>query len=306
MSARSWLRPARFVVAALLLAWLFSRFPLGHVGAVLAGASPGPLLVGAAAAIGAHLLASLRLSLIAGHHGFELSFGEACGVNFAAAFYGLTVPGGNLAGGAVRIYRLAEGSRAVAAVAGVFADRVHATFGMLLFGLAFWAADPRAEPPVLGLALAGLTAALPVLYLLVRRGSPIAARLPAKWNRALGREAEVPAGATVRLVGITLAAQLLGLVAVASAAAAIGLPLPILTLGWIRTAVMVVVMLPVSISGFGVREGALVALLAQYGVPGEHAVAFSLLIFAVTTLVNGAVGGVVEASRLGRRVVAES
>jgi hypothetical protein len=137
-----------------------------------------------------------------------------------------------------------------------------------------------------------------VLYLLVRRGSPLAARLPAKWTRALGREAEVPAGETVRIVAITLAAQLLGLAAVVAAGAAIGLDVAPVTLGWMRTAVLVAVMLPVSVSGFGVREGALVALLGQYGVSGEQAVAFSFLIFAVITLVNGAVGGILEALRL--------
>jgi hypothetical protein len=89
-----------------------------------------------------------------------------------------------------------------------------------------------------------------------------------------------------------------------AAAYAVGLEISPLTLGWVRTAVMVLVMLPITIAGFGVREGALVAVLAQYGIPGEEAVAFSLLMFALATLPNGAIGGALEAWRLlrpGRR-----
>lgn len=298
VALRTWLRPLRVVVAAALLAWLFSRFPLAAVGAVLSRASPLTLVLGASAAVAAHVLASVRLSLVARHHGFTLGAAEACGINFAAAFYGLTVPGGSLAGGAVRIYRMGEGRRKMAALAAVFADRVHATFGMLVAGSVFWMVDAAAAPPVLGMALVGLTAAVPVVYGVVRQGGPLAARLPEKWTRAIGREAEVGPWEATGLVGLTLVAQLLGLCAILAAAYAVGLAVSPLTLGWVRSAVMLLVMLPISIAGFGVREGALVAVLAQYGVPGEQAVAFSLLMFALATLPNGVLGGLLEAARL--------
>lgn len=293
---RRWLRPLRFLVAALLLAWLFSRFPLPDVGAVLRSVDPLTILVGSAAAVAAQIVASLRLGIVARHHGLSLGAVEACRINFAAAFYGLTVPGGNLAGGAVRVYRLGEGTKPIVALAAVFADRIYATFGALLAGSMFWLLDPAARPPAIGAVLLGLTAAVPALYLLGRTGGPLAVRLPEKWARGIGRESEVAPLEAVGLVGMTLFAQLLGLIGVVAAALAIGLDLSPLTLGWVRTAVMLLVMLPISIAGFGVREGALVAVLAQYGVAGEQAVAFSLLMFVITTLVNGAVGGALEAA----------
>lgn len=301
-TARRWLRPLRYAVAAVLLVWLFSRFPLAQVGAVLGRAGLPIVLLGAAAAVAAQVIASVRLAVVAGHHGFTVSAGEACRINFAAAFYGLTVPAGNLAGGAVRIYRLGGGGRPMPALAAVLADRVHATYGTLLAGSIFWIADPMARPPALGLALLAITVAVPVAYLLARKGSPLAARLPEKWSRALGREAAVAPAETARIVGLSMLAQVFGLGAVAAAAYAVGLDVPPLTLGWVRTAVMVLVMLPITIAGFGVREGALVAVLGQYGVAGEEAVAFSLLMFAIATLPNGAIGGLLEAWRfLGHR-----
>lgn len=303
-AARRWLKPLRYAVAVLLLVWLFSRFPLSQVGAVLARAGLPTLLLGAAAAVAAQMVASVRLALVARHHGFTITAREASGINFAAAFYGLTVPAGNLAGGAVRIFRLGGGGRPMPALAAVFADRVHATYGMLLAGSIFWLADPVARPPALGLALLGITAAVPGAYLLLRKGSPLAARLPEKWSRALGREAAIAPSETARIVGLSMVAQLFGLGAVVAAAFAVGLGVSPLTLGWVRTAVMMLVMLPITIAGFGVREGALVAVLAQYDIPGEQAVAFSLLMFALATLPNGAIGGALEAWRLlrpGRR-----
>jgi uncharacterized protein (TIRG00374 family) len=49
--------------------------------------------------------------------------------------------------------------------------------------------------------------------------------------------------------------------------------------------------IPISINGWGMREGALILLLAAYGVPGEQALLLSLLV-AVTNLSAAVLGGV--------------
>ncbi len=64
-------------------------------------------------------------------------------------------------------------------------------------------------------------------------------------------------------------------------------------LGWVRTVLVVVLMLPISWSGFGVREGSLILLLRPYGVLPEAAVGLSLLIFFRGAL-RALVGGLVE------------
>ena len=57
---------------------------------------------------------------------------------------------------------------------------------------------------------------------------------------------------------------------------------------------MLVLMLPISWSGLGVREGSLILLLRPYGVAPEDAVALSLLVFLRGTL--GAIcGGLLQA-----------
>lgn len=92
--------------------------------------------------------------------------------------------------------------------------------------------------------------------------------------------------------------HLLGILAYALVAAALGLELGLLDLGWIRTAAALITILPVSVAGLGVREGALVLLLAPLGIEPAQALVFSLLVFAVTMLLFGLAGGLVEARRL--------
>jgi branched-subunit amino acid transport protein len=75
-----------------------------------------------------------------------------------------------------------------------------------------------------------------------------------------------------------------------------GLRLPV---GWGEMLVFVpfvslAAMVPVTVAGIGVREGAWALLLAPYGVAAADAVAFSLLYFLAFCLV-GAAGGVVFA-----------
>jgi uncharacterized protein (TIRG00374 family) len=60
----------------------------------------------------------------------------------------------------------------------------------------------------------------------------------------------------------------------------------------ILAAVNVVQLIPLSINGWGVREGALILLLSAYAVPAEQALLVSLLV-AAAGLLSAAVGGII-------------
>jgi hypothetical protein len=77
-------------------------------------------------------------------------------------------------------------------------------------------------------------------------------------------------------------------------ARALSIELPFAAFGWMRSVSAVVTLIPISISGLGLREGTTVALLAERGVPHTPAFAFSLLVFGVTILAIGLVGGLLE------------
>ena len=66
---------------------------------------------------------------------------------------------------------------------------------------------------------------------------------------------------------------------------------------FIVPAVQLVTMVPVTINGLGLREGAFVILLASLGVPRESAVVLSLLWLA-GVLLYGVLGGVIYSTRV--------
>ena len=72
----------------------------------------------------------------------------------------------------------------------------------------------------------------------------------------------------------------------------------IASIGWIRSLVVLITMIPISISGMGLREGSFIFILGTYGVGEETAFAYSLLIFAVTRIFPGLLGGLFELKNL--------
>lgn len=71
------------------------------------------------------------------------------------------------------------------------------------------------------------------------------------------------------------------------------IPLSWLTIIWIRSLILILGMLPISIGGFGIREVSLVYLLGFYGVDKETALAYSFILLSISVGV-GLIGGVLE------------
>jgi uncharacterized membrane protein YbhN (UPF0104 family) len=53
-----------------------------------------------------------------------------------------------------------------------------------------------------------------------------------------------------------------------------------------------ITLLPISISGLGTREAAMIAYLATVGIPAEAALSFSLLVFVTFYVAGGLIGAV--------------
>jgi len=92
---------------------------------------------------------------------------------------------------------------------------------------------------------------------------------------------------------LSFAIQILAVVVNASMAQALGLPIPFGILLLSIPLVSLVVLLPISIGGFGVREGAYYYLLSCFGVGAGEAVLLSLAVYVLLVLV-AAVGAAVS------------
>jgi uncharacterized protein (TIRG00374 family) len=110
---------------------------------------------------------------------------------------------------------------------------------------------------------------------------------------------------------LSIVSHLFGVALYYFLALSVGIDIPFSAMGWIRSAALIVALLPVSLSGLGLREGAIFYLLGSAGVLGEKALAVSLLVFGVSVVMLGALGGILEgkqflfgpAARIGSRAV---
>ena len=234
------------------------------------------------------------------------SFGRLLRLYLVGQFFSLFLPT-SVGGDAVRAVAVSRGARRPAwAVSSVVFERflgVLALLGMLALG--GWMAPgvfrasagratlgirPGAAEVAIGLlllAIVGLTG-----WRMVRRSARIrrvAGEAAALWTGLAARP-----GAFGAALGVSLGVQ--GAYVAAWMALAAGLRLPV---GWGEMLVFVpfvslAAMVPVTVAGIGVREGAWALLLAPYGVAAADAVAFSLLYFLAFCLI-GAIGGAVFA-----------
>jgi uncharacterized membrane protein YbhN (UPF0104 family) len=116
---------------------------------------------------------------------------------------------------------------------------------------------------------------------------------------------ELPSRVIASLTILTLVRHLLSLAILYCFARSLMLDVGIVSLGWVRSLMNLITMVPVSFSGLGVREASLMVLLEPYGVPGTGAVALSFMTF-IMHLSLAAAGAVLEAARafgLSHRVV---
>jgi len=303
---------ARVLVAALVSAYLVTRIDLTGVWASIHGASLAA--VGAAFAVWmvGWWIVSQRLAILMQAQGVAMGSFEALEINLATLFYGLFLPGGNVTGIVVRVYRLSRaGGRYGAALLAMACDRVTATAAVSLIGIACWLSDPRDKPTaalavlVIGAGMVAATVAPLAASDQLRRLGRLLKTGAIPWlHAALRRAAEsldaivqLPARTIAYLLFLSCLAQLPGVIAYEILAHALGLPLSFVTLGWVRSVVLIVTALPITVAGLGVREGVLLLLLRPYGVADHDALAFSLLIFAVTIVGAGLLGGIFEAVR---------
>lgn len=92
-------------------------------------------------------------------------------------------------------------------------------------------------------------------------------------------------------------AHLFGTAAYFCLAGALELEIGFAAIGWVRAAMVLATLLPVSIAGLGLREAAAVLLLAPHAIGDAAALAFALLVFAVSELAVSTLGGLLEAVR---------
>ena len=304
----------RIAVAVIVLVLLASRVDLAEVRAALVTTSPCTIALATAAAFAANLAVAFRLRVLLVAQDVPARTRQTLAINLAAYFYNLFLPVGGVGVAALRLQRLSQRTRGryTAALTAMVCDRLAAIAAVGFVGLVCWIADPHAKP-VGGLLvlLGGLTA---IGLLVAPRAVPLQVRHFVRelraggsgtwWSAALlrlstalGSVARLSPAALASIFGISILAQLPGIVVFAVLGQGLGLPVSLVAMGWVRSVVVLITVVPLSIGGLGIREGALVFTLATFGVPAHDALALSILVFATTILAPGLAGGGLEGVR---------
>lgn len=295
----------RLLAGGGLLAFVLARADLGASTLRWDARAAAGVIAAFALAAAAQGLSAARWRLVLGADDAP-PFGRLLRLYLVGQFFSLFLPT-SVGGDAVRAVAVSRGARRPAwAVSSVIFERflgVLALFGMLALG--GWMAPgvfrasagraslgirPGAAEVAIGLLLLAIVGL--VGWRMVRRSARIrrvAGEAAALWTGLAARPAAFGAA-----LGVSLGVQ--GAYVAAWMALAAGLRLPV---GWGEMLVFVpfvslAAMVPVTVAGIGVREGAWALLLAPYGVAAADAVAFSLLYFLAFCLI-GAVGGAVFA-----------
>jgi uncharacterized protein (TIRG00374 family) len=292
----------RLVFSAGLLAVLAGRTNWHQVGTTFAHLHWGLWLLAVAGYVVCQVVSSLRWQALARPLGFDLPLGRFVSFYFIGMFFNLVLPT-SVGGDVVRAWYLSGGpGRRLDAFLSVFVERLSGLLVLLAIACLAAAVCPLSLPAwvpwsVWGLTAAGLVA-VPVLVGLARLPCP-AGRLSGLHARLVRFAGQLAAAGRLYLahprllVGTTLLSGVVqagNVVLVWLIGRAIGAPVPASYYWILVPLVALLTLLPISLNGMGIREGAMVLLLAPLGVGSGTAVSLAFLWFAACTLVS--LGGV--------------
>jgi hypothetical protein len=323
-AARSWDVPpqlkwfARLAVAGGLLAVIFRYVPLEEVATQFTHVQTTPLMAALTVTVLGRVVSAVQFKYLTDIQHMRVSLSRIFYINTVTAFYQLFLPG-YISGGAIRWYKLAESAdNADKALSAILVARLFDSLVAFIWMLTLFAADTvawgsgvsAAMKLFAGVLIAVALAGSGVKYLqrlgafLHRRVAGIDCERSGKVAGAIGGAARLllnfnwlttpQVAATVLLLSVY---HFLGALAWFYLAMGLDIDIPLLSLIWIRIVIYLAMLIPITFSGLGVREGLLVVLLAPLGIDAGSAVAFALLLLCLSIAV-GVLGGVVEGTAL--------
>ncbi|MEW5982041.1 MAG: lysylphosphatidylglycerol synthase transmembrane domain-containing protein [Acidobacteriota bacterium] len=296
-------RLARLLFAVALTALLFWRSDPAEVTRAAASARPAPLL-------GALVLMSVDRALMAGRWVMLLRPFRGAGappivavirIFFVSTFVGTFLP--SVGGDAVRAYALArQGVAGPVALASVLMDRVLGVLSMVVMATAgLVVVRQLASSPAVLVALVGTVAGcgLAVAVVFSSRAEATARRvaslIPGPWApvlRGLGRLWTAMQTYSTRRVELlivlaaSLAVQTLRVLQAYLLGASLGVEQPLMVYFAFVPLILLVMQLPITVSGLGTSQAAFVWCFGQVSVPDATAFALSILFVALGPIGN--------------------
>jgi uncharacterized membrane protein YbhN (UPF0104 family) len=290
---------AKVAVTGLLLYFVLREVALTEVAARLAELSPWPLIAAAGMiALQSFVVVTWRWEKILAAIDRAVPRFSLVGIVVTSLFFNQVLPS-TVGGDGMRMWLLRRRGRPLgAAVRSVIMDRLLGLFGLLVLSVAgalglLWR-YPESIPvwSALAVGLGGIAVIVGAPLLLRLSGwLPFAA--PRRHLETIAAEVEIlwrDKPVLAQLVGVSVLGHLFLCLAVWFTALAIGIASPLVETLAVLPAVLLAASLPISIAGWGVREGGMVVGLGLLGVAASDAALVSVF-FGLLHLGFGALGG---------------
>lgn len=283
--------------AAILLTWLALRHIDFTRAWQIANGLPLALAAGAMLLLILQaMLSALRWVLVSRRTAAHLPFAPALAVFMLSLFYNQALPS-TVPGDAARIWGAARFGGKGEAVVGVLLDRILTLLALLLLaGVSITTLLlERVTTPLLVIPLLVLASAFVALSILVifrhriqELFSPRAGAFVLRLGDALHRLAS--SSDLVWLGAVSLLIHALGIATIWVLAQGMGISLSAKAVFVAMPLVLLAALVPVSVNGWGVREGTMVAVLAMFGIARTEAATLSV-VYGLFQLALGLVGG---------------
>jgi len=309
----------KLAISCVLLGLLLWRVPLGEIGTHLRSFGPTTLLFVLVLSLACWVVAAVRLWCLLP----EYRYRDLLLLTFIARFYATVLPG-QIAGDVVKAYRLGrQSSRTGHAEAATLLDRGLGLFALFLISAIASLDSARVPLPLrlffifgtIGIVVGGVIASSRLFRteiverFLSRRKSRVSTFI---------RDFSVAFHDHLRRPVMLVAAVILGLVFHAGCVAMhvllgndLGMRLQWTDWTVVYAGVSLLMLLPISVAGLGLREGGYVGLLVLFGYKASTALSLSFAMFGISlvaTLVGGGLelAAMVANTRAARRPTGDS
>lgn len=304
------------MVSITLLIIIFSALDTGAFLDAVGRANPWWLLAGLAMMMLSVVIKAYRWQILLEAIGVSVSLGELTAIYFIGFLFNNLLPSG-VGGDAIRMVELNRHSRRGSdAVTSVVVDRFVGLSALQAIGVAALLYDWQAVPAAVAyFSVAIFVGGLVAGYLLIHRPLYVALQQQVGLFRRItgirfvGNLFESFQSYPLRALGRSyLISVVFNIVLVAMnvfIGFALRAPASLIQYAVFVPITSLVLIIPISFAGLGVREETYRQLFAQVGVSPEIAVALSLLVYVFGNICTGLVGGVIYLWRSAREVVSE-
>ena len=292
----------RIGISAALLGWIVARAGLHHLLKTMRHADVRPYLLALLITVLGLVLRAYRWQILLNAVGARVPFRRSVYLYFVGAFFNAFLPTG-FGGDVVRVLEIGEGATSQQAAGTVLVDRLTGFVVLFLLALCALPFSAGLLPPALAWLIAILAGAIVVGSVLLFEGR-LLRRVTAHFPCALSLAGDAWIGRTYDVITACGNRALLGALGVSVlynlsmiwSNVLIAQALRLNISPWIfflfTPIAAATLLVPISISGLGVREGIYVTLFGQLGLTAAQSLSLSLATYSLD-LVSGLVGGLV-------------